>query len=149
MFQRLVFLVLMFLPMGFAFSHEGATGVVKERMDAMKAIARSTKILSEMVRGEREYDAGIAIAATVNIEKASALSKSLYPNGSNEHPSEVTETIWEKPKEFEAGLEGLEEAARKLRTVLKDSKSLNDVRNGFAVIASSCKSCHSEFRQKQ
>ena len=41
-----------------AFAHSGATGIVKERMDAMLAMGKAVKTVAPMMRGETAYDAG-------------------------------------------------------------------------------------------
>ena len=42
-----------------AFAHSGATGVVKERMDQMKAVAASMKAIGGMIKDAVPYDAGV------------------------------------------------------------------------------------------
>ena len=39
-----------------ALAHSGATGVVKDRMEAMKAMGDAVKTVTPMMRGEAEYD---------------------------------------------------------------------------------------------
>ena len=39
---------------GLALAHSGATGIVKQRMDAMKDIAAQMKLIGAMVRAERD-----------------------------------------------------------------------------------------------
>lgn len=146
--KRIAALAVLILPMELALAHDGATGIVKERMDAMKAIGKSTKTLSQMLRGERDFDADIAKTAAAVIEQQSSLSVDLYPAGSKTHPSEAAVAIWEKPDEFEAEFVDLETAARNLRLALKTATEAGAMEPQFAVIAKSCKSCHSGFRQK-
>ncbi|MEK9722941.1 MAG: hypothetical protein VW405_05580 [Rhodospirillaceae bacterium] len=44
------------LPAG-APAHEGATGVVKERMELMEDLGRALKALAPMVKGQAPFDA--------------------------------------------------------------------------------------------
>ena len=39
-----------------AFSHGGATGIVKERMDAMGNMAEATKLVADMYKGKSEFN---------------------------------------------------------------------------------------------
>ncbi|MCP4407303.1 MAG: cytochrome c, partial [Gammaproteobacteria bacterium] len=40
-----------------AIAHGGATAIVKERMDAMSAISKAMKTISQMMQGKEPYDA--------------------------------------------------------------------------------------------
>lgn len=78
-----------------AFAHGGATGIVKERMDAMIALGKAAKSLSSMMRGQDDYDAGTVRAAAAEIEAhaGDAMTK-LFPEGSEGMPSEARAEIW-------------------------------------------------------
>lgn len=102
-----------------AFAHSGATGVVKERMDAMKAMAEAVEAVSPMMRGEAEYDpeAMRAAARTFQAHSGDAMTE-LFPEGSTDAPSEVKPDIWSDWDRFTAlaeqlgvHAEGLEAAA--------------------------------------
>ena len=84
-----------------AWSHEDATGVVKERMDTMKAIGEAMKGLTAMFKGERPYDATEVkkLAASIN-SRAGHVTK-LFPKGSLQKPTEALPAIWEKWPTFE------------------------------------------------
>lgn len=56
------------------FGHDGATGVVKERMDTMKSIGKAMKGLSAMVKGERAYDAAEVKTLATSIQSKSKRS---------------------------------------------------------------------------
>ena len=47
-----------------ALAHEGATGVVKERMDMMKRQKKDMKLIGNMAKGKTKFDAAKAAAAT-------------------------------------------------------------------------------------
>ena len=67
-------------------AHDGATGVVKERMDAMGHVAGTMKALSKMASGEIEFDGKAASLATEKIAKDMAVFGAQFPEGSDEHP---------------------------------------------------------------
>ena len=65
-----------------AWSHSGATGIVKERMDGMSAMSRVIKDLTPMMRGNVDYDAQqVRDAADVMISHAGDQMTSLFPEG--------------------------------------------------------------------
>lgn len=95
-----------------ALAHGGATGIVKERMDAMKAMGEAVKSLSAMMRGETEYDPSEvrANAQTIESHAGEALT-SLFPEGSTDAPSEAKPEIWSDWETFEDEANRLRELA--------------------------------------
>lgn len=86
---------------GVASAHGGATGVVKERMDAMEAMKDSMKTVSDMFKGKTKYDAEQVkqSAKVIQIHSGEALT-SLFPEGSLKHPSEAKTEIWKEWDKF-------------------------------------------------
>ena len=102
-----------------AMAHGGATGIVKQRMDAMATMGKVVKSLSEMMRGDTEYDADLVRkgAAVVKSHAGQAMT-ALFPQGSLGKPSEARAEIWqdweafgELAKQLATFAEGLEAAA--------------------------------------
>lgn len=85
-----------------ALAHGGATGMVKERMDSMKAMGEAVKATSAMFKGETTYDADAvnAAAKTIKAHSGEALTK-LFPKGSGHEPSEALPKIWTDWEQFE------------------------------------------------
>ncbi|PLX37143.1 MAG: cytochrome C [Hyphomicrobiales bacterium] len=83
------------LAVAAALAHGGAVGVVKERMDAMSAMAKAVKATAEMFKGTAPYDADAVkrTAAIINKHSGDALTK-LFPQGSSHPPSEARKAIW-------------------------------------------------------
>lgn len=87
-----------------AFAHGGATGIVKERMDAMADMGKAVKAVTPMMRGETAYDAGVVRQAAETFSRhAGETMTNLFPEGSGGMPSEAKDAIWSKWEEF-AGL---------------------------------------------
>ena len=84
-----------------AFAHGGATGIVKERMEAMETMGKVVKSLSAMMRGETKYDAGKIRegAAAIKSHAGSSLTD-LFPEGSLPKASEAKSEIWTDWEEF-------------------------------------------------
>ncbi|UWQ00235.1 c-type cytochrome [Aliiroseovarius crassostreae] len=84
-----------------AYAHGGATGVVKERMDAMVTIGKAVKEVTPMMRGETEFDAAIVRSSAETIGKHSGTNFSdLFPEGTGGAPSEARDTVWTNWSEF-------------------------------------------------
>lgn len=102
-----------------ALAHKGATGVVKERMDAMGALRDAVKAVAPMMTGETTYDAETVrqAAATMQRHSGSAMTE-LFPEGTNAAPSESRDVVWSDWETFVAMADqldvyadGLEQAA--------------------------------------
>ncbi|MHA3980962.1 c-type cytochrome [Halovulum sp. GXIMD14794] len=97
------------------FAHEGATGVVKDRMEAMKAMGESVKTLSAMMRGETALDPEVVRTEAERIaDHAGEAMTELFPDGSTGKPSEAKEAIWSDWDDFAALADDLAEGAKGL-----------------------------------
>jgi cytochrome c556 len=85
--------VLLVVFTGFAFAHEGATGVVMERMDLMKGQQKQMKLIGDMAKGKKKFDAAKAAAAARDLGKSTKKIPDLFPEGSNNHPSEALDAV--------------------------------------------------------
>ena len=85
------------------YAHRGATGIVKQRMDAMTSIAGAMKALRAMMRGKQAYDAKRvkAYARAIAGHGAGNLT-ALFPEGSLKHPSRANPAIWADWDRFSA-----------------------------------------------
>ena len=92
-----------------ALAHGGATGIVKERMDAMGVMGDSVKTLSAMMRGETKYDEAVVRkeAARIKAHGGEAMT-GLFPEGTDGAPSEAKPEIWSNWDEFETLAKRLE-----------------------------------------
>ena len=98
-----------------ALAHGGATGIVKERMDAMSAMGKAIKSIAPMMRGDIPYNAEVVKQAAKTFEKHSGQAMtSLFPEGTGGKPSEADDRIWTDWSGFEQLSEQLKNAARGL-----------------------------------
>ena len=106
-----------------AFAHGGASGVVKQRMDAMSDMGKVMKTMATMMRGDSPLDASTikTSARTILGHSGEALTK-LFPENSNEKPSEALDDIWSNWAEFES----LADQLKKLATGM-ESAAGNDL----------------------
>jgi len=99
-----------------AFAHSGATGVMKERMDAMGEMGDAMKRLTPMMRGQTAYDPDVVRnAADTMIGHAGTQMTELFPEGSNGAPSEALDAVWEDWEEFAALAEALRTSAEGMK----------------------------------
>ena len=143
-----VALALAVLPLGgLALAHSGATGLVKERMDAMKDIAARMKQIGAMMKGEQAYSADAAASAAAIIVEHAARMPSLFPDGSNDHPSEALAVIWSDWDRFTDSAEELTITATTLRDTAAGATSVEEIRLQFAAVGKTCSGCHEGFRK--
>ena len=93
--------------------HEGATGIVKQRMDDMKKIGRTMKSINDRLKSRRELAEIVRDAEEI---RASAEGMpALFPPGSRDGHTEATAAVWVRWPEFSPLLGLLE---RNLRSLL-------------------------------
>lgn len=75
-----------------AHAHEGATGIVKERMDAMTESGKAMKAATESIRANRDLASikGDALAISATAARIAAL----FPPGSDQKPTDAKPEIW-------------------------------------------------------
>ncbi|NIM05412.1 MAG: cytochrome c, partial [Armatimonadetes bacterium] len=73
----------------------------KERMDGMGVMKESMKVLTAMMQGQTPYDAEVIREEANKIAALSgeAMTK-LFPEGSNDKPSEAKSEVWSNWEEF-------------------------------------------------
>ena len=139
------------IGLGGALAHEGATGVIKQRMDAMEVMAKAMKTVGGMLRGKASYDAAKAMASARTIGANSGIVMiKLFPKGSLHPPSEATADIWRDGARFEQEARDLGVAAKDLEATIVAGKDVPaPMRTAFRRLGGTCVSCHESFRQKK
>jgi cytochrome c556 len=137
---------LLVLAATFALAHEGATGVVKERMELMKQQQKDAKLISDMIKGKAKFDTAKAVAAARDLVTTSQKIPDLFPKGSDGHPSEALPAVWTDWDQFTGDAKDLETVAGKLGETLESN---GDWKSDFAKVSEACKSCHESFRMKE
>jgi cytochrome c556 len=132
----------------FALAHEGATGVVKERMDLMKGQGKNMKLIGDMAKGKRRFDAEKAAAAARDLGSTTKKIPELFPEGSSGHPSEALDAIWEDWHRFTEDAKKAEGAANDLAATLQANPP-QDWKAAFKTMIDACKSCHESFRAEE
>ncbi len=134
---------------GVALAHSGATGIVKERMMAMKEIAAATKSIAKLDWANVDTARVKLKRSALVLNKHASEMGELFPEGSIQGPSEAIPAIWERPEEFQKIANLLETASAQLAQMSDDASSKSEIQPVFLQIAGTCKGCHQEFRQKK
>ncbi len=132
-------------------AHSGAKGIVKERMEAMKAIGKAMKSLGAMAKGETKLrERNIRDAAATIASHAEKIGD-LFPDAPNSRKSHVTEaapTIWEYNQEFLKIANVLTKEAKSLNAIAA-TKDRSQLGRQLGALGATCKSCHKKFRIKK
>lgn len=129
-------------------AHEGATGIVKERMDYMKSLGEASKAIGAMYKGEAPYDGASLLSHAETLAARSDRLLDYFPEGSLEHPSEALPEIWEDWTGFRE-LAGQLQVDAALLAELARGDERRETRAQFARTGRTCSRCHQRFRQPQ
>lgn len=138
-----------FFVAGAAWAHEGATGVVKERMDLMSDIGDQMKTIGKMMKSG-PYDTAVLATASGRIaEHGGPALLELFPEGSIQETSEAKEEIWTDWPKFQALAGNLQASAEALKDLAEEGAGKELTGPAFGTLAGTCKSCHETFRVKK
>lgn len=85
-----------------AFAHDGATGIVGERMGGMMMLGDQMKLLNGHFGGSQSLpDKQLAMIGSMIESHSGEAMLSLFPEGSIDGPSEALPVIWSNWEEFE------------------------------------------------
>lgn len=119
-------------------AHGGATGIVKERMDAMSDMKDSMKSVSNMFKGNEPYDANkVRVAAEVIKGHSGEQLTKLFPEGSLKHPSEAKLIVWSEWDRFDKlakHLGVLSEGLSKAADNIEPPASTNEMMGGSSMM---------------
>lgn len=113
-------------------AHGGASGVVKERMEAMESLGDAMKELTAIMRGQQDYSADSVrtLAGTIESHGGKALTE-LFPDGSLDHPSEAMPAIWTDWDRFSALAARLSDYAAALAAAADNKRPAGGARAGM------------------
>lgn len=125
-------------------AHQGATGIVKERMDGFKMSQKKLKAIPKAVKSG-DFSEVEALGNWL-ADWGDEMPK-LFPQGSLQPPSEASPLIWENFANFEAKSKQFVLASQ---TLVEGAKSQDKaaIMDSFKNLAASCTSCHSAYRLK-
>lgn len=129
-----------------AMAHEGATGVVKQRMEFMKSLGQAMKGFGDMLKGKTAYEPALAAeyASTIGAHSQRLLDQ--FPEGSNQPPSEALPEIWQDWPEFEKISRRLEAESTALAATVNGPEKAAAVLAQYVKVGKACGACHERFR---
>ena len=124
-------------------AHDGATGVVKQRMDGFKASQQNLKAISQLMQME-EY---AEIAERANKMRSWGVAiPDAFPAGSGGGVSDPRPEIWEDFAGFTLAASNHVDALDGLIGAAKAGDA-NAVTAAFKSVVGTCKACHMKFRK--
>lgn len=147
-------------------AHDGATGIVKERMDNMSRIAEIMKALAGLIKGNDQYDETVVVTLANELETLAGENlTNLFPEGEMQMVSAAREEIWENWLGFESHANDLAIYAQGLAIaadnygedlvnpaqdeITLDILSQMPPREVFQQISGTCSGCHQDFRTRK
>lgn len=113
-----------------AYGHQGATGVVKERMMLMDSIGKATKSLAPYFTAEKPFDAGaVATAAKTIANEGEADLHQFFPKGSLDKPSEALPVIWDRWDRFQMLFEEMKAQAEAIVASAEGTPTVRPLHN--------------------
>ncbi|OMH31755.1 cytochrome c [Motiliproteus sp. MSK22-1] len=131
------------------YAHGGATGVVKERMDAMSAMGDAMEIMGDMVKGKRPFESSAFLEGAKAVIDHSAKITVLFPEGSLSAKSEALPKLWTEWDQFVVMVKRTEKEADKLAALAENGSDSRALKKQFVKLGKSCKSCHTDYRKKK
>ena len=125
-----------------ALAHNGATGIVKDRMGKFEASEKATKRIKQAFsRG----DTAVVMAEATFLVSWAREMESYFPENSNQPPSEAKDEIWLQWDDFVGAIQSFDKAAQALIDAAETQNS-RAIDGAFKEMTRSCKSCHQRFR---
>jgi cytochrome c556 len=142
--KRVALIAAMLVGSG-ALAHEGAHGVIADRMVAMKAMSAELKAIGEMLLGKVAFDAAALSRHASVLHENCHNVEGMFPAGSIDHHSRAKPLIWEKPDAFHDQMHRLHSATERLAAVAAggDRQTLLVL---VKEVDGACQSCHEAFR---
>lgn len=128
-----------------AIAHEHASGIVKERMDMMEAMAKNMKAIGARIKAKRDVEA--IKKEALALQAHAPHIPHLFPPGSTQPPTEAKPAIWRNFADFEAKAKALESASAKLANSAPNN--LEAVTIQVRAVAETCSGCHDLYRAKK
>ena len=118
---------------------------VHERHEMMEGVGDAAKPIGEMLKGEREFDAGVVMTSFETFDKAAARFGDLFPPGSETGKgTEAAPAIWEDRAGFDEALATWGDAVD--AAIAANPQTLEETKAAAGPIFNACKGCHDDYR---
>ena len=126
-----------------SFAHQGAEGVVKERMDRFKENKKAMKA----IKGNLAGDTAIIAQKASGIEAWAKDMVNFFPEGSTQPPSEALPAIWKEFDRFTNLARANEKAAANLKNLAQSGADTSALSGAFRSLGKTCKDCHNDYKE--
>ena len=126
-----------------SFAHEGAEGVVKERMDRFK----ENKEAMKAIKGNLAGDTAVIAQRASEIEAWAKEMVNFFPEGSTQPPSEALPAIWKEFDRFTDLARANEKAAANLKNLAQSGADTSALSGAFRSLGKTCKDCHNDYKE--
>ena len=129
----------------FSYSNEGATGIVKERMDKFLESKNLMRTINKNLNGN---NFNVITQSAEKLNKWANIMHEFFPKGSEastSNKSQASDNIWSDPEGFKKAIKTFENASANLIKISKN-KNIDDTISSFREVAATCKGCHQKFR---
>ena len=149
--SRSLTLVCLALWLGLAaesWAHSEASGIVKQRMDAMTSMARAMKSIAEMIKGTTAFEADLVLPSARLLIRHAKEMPALFPDTdhSRAKPTEALPDVWTRWAAFSDLAERLEQEGAALMVAGFDGNQ-EAITRQFTATAKVCRDCHGGFRK--
>jgi cytochrome c556 len=119
--------------------------VIAQRKELMKQVGGATKTSTEMIKGEKPYDAKAAETAATTIAQNWPQFVKLFPeNAKTGGETTAAPKIWEDTKDFEAKGAVMAKAAQE--AAKSAANGAEAFKTSFGEVTKNCKGCHEAYR---
>ncbi len=132
------------------YAHSGATGIVKQRMDAMSDMGDHAKKLADMFKGKIAFDAdSVRVAAESFVEHGRQMID-WFPDTKDSrfgHKSQSEQAIWEQWDDFVEEADEFLAVSESMLETARHSDKEAVLRKAYFAAAKGCKQCHKVYRK--
>ena len=115
------------------------------RHELMEDAGAAAKVVGEMLKEERSFDAAAAMTSFETWSKVASEFGSLFPAGSETgHDTEAKATIWSDRAGFDAALAAFDEAV--VDAIAAAPQDLEALKTSAGTVFKACKNCHENYR---
>ena len=142
---KFVLILILITSPFFSYSHQGATGIIKERMDKFQ---ESKNLMRTINKSLRNNDFNVLTQSAEKLNKWANEMNKYFPKGSEastSNKSEASSNIWSEPEDFKKAIKRFEISSAGLIKISKN-KNIDEIVSSFREVAGSCKGCHQKFR---
>lgn len=118
---------------------------VHERHELMEGVGDAAKPIGKMLKGERDFDAGVVMTSLETFDGASARLGDLFPPGSETgQDTKAASAIWDDRTGFEEALATWADAVD--AAIAANPRTLDETKPVAGPIFKACKGCHDTYR---